>query len=143
MKIWCVNTNIAKFSKGVMGNKYIAANIVVTQNRVVAWDYKRLTPNLSVIDQGDLVLSYNESKSIIGVGFAISNAQNFEVGSFFDKTSEQWIDIDWIWKDIENPIRTDSIVKSGKELIYHGIVLPWTNGIDTNKLLLEIGKRKI
>jgi hypothetical protein len=91
-----------------------------------------------------LVLSYNNNKNIIAVGYAISEMKNYKY-PYMAQSNEQWIDIDWIWKckkDLSNSIKTDSVIIEEKNLMYSGTVINWTNGIDLVKLLLEIGKRK-
>ena len=133
MRIWSVNTN--RKDLGDFG-----ADIVLNQNRVVTW-YKT---DLKSISKGDLVLSYNNNKNIIAVGYAISEMKNYKY-PYMAQSNEQWIDIDWIWKckkDLSNSIKTDSVIIEEKNLMYSGTVINWTNGIDLVKLLLEIGKRK-
>ena len=134
MKIWCVNTNITFLDS-------LGADIVLNQNRVVTW-YKT---DLKQISMGDLILSYNNDKKIIAVGYAISDVQQYSKDEQ-NRTKEQWIDIDFIWKckkDLSNSIKTDSVIIEEKNLMYSGTVINWTNGIDLVKLLTEIGKRKI
>ena len=114
------------------------------QNRVILWEYHKLKPNLSIINKGDLVLSFNKKKTIIAVGYAISESKTYKLDSWQDKSKEQWVDINWIWKckkDLSDAIKTDLILKDTKNFMYSGTVLNWTNSVDSVKLLTEIGKK--
>ena len=135
MNIWAVNTNKSNFDneKGAM--------IVLNQNRIVTW-YR---DDLKQISIGDSILSYNNNKKIIAVGYAISEVQKYtENGQ--NKTQENWIDVDFIWKsnkDLLNTIQLNDIETDNKVAMFNGIIFKWNKHIDTFKLLLEIGKIKI
>ncbi len=134
MKIWSVNTNISNFNNNELG-----ATIVIKQNRIVTW-YRN---DLNQINKGDLILSYNNNKTIIAVGYALSDVQNYDNEPHQQKTDEQWIYVDWILKCQDNPIKLNDIENDFKVAMFNGIVFSWADHIDTFKLLAEIGKRKI
>ena len=134
MKIWSVNTNISSFKSDK------GADIILNQNRVVTW-YRDELKNINI---GDLVLSYNNNKTIIAVGYAISDTKKY-IEIHHDTTQEQWIDIDWIWKckeDLSNPIKLENIESDIKVSMFLGTSFNWTKNINSFKLLEEIGKRK-
>ncbi len=87
MKIWAVNTNVSN----LVGER--GADIVLNQNRVVVW-YRNCLKHIS---QGDLILSFNNNKNIIAVGYAISEVKCY-TEKYQNGTEEMWIDVDWIWK---------------------------------------------
>ena len=134
MKIFSVNTNISNFTDEKLG-----ATIVTQQNRIVTW-YKN---DLNKISKGDLILSYNNKKTIIAVGYAISDLKSYDNEPNQSKTDEQWVDVEWICKCISNPIKLNDIESNSKVGMFNGIIFNWTKHIDTFKLLVEIGKRKI
>ena len=131
MRVWSVNTN----RKDLDG---LGAKIVLSQDRVVTW-YLNDLDNIKI---GDLVLSFNNKKRVIAVGFAISDVMGYSFNkSSLGKTDERWINIDWIWKDtkLNNPIMLKSI---GITWSLRRTVEELTKDIDLKSLLIEIGKRK-
>ena len=131
MKIWSVNTNQKDFGE-------LGAKIFLEQNRVITWNGN----NIEAINKGDLILAFNRNKSIVAVGYAVSDIFNYEgtpkpaSGSY-----EQWINIDWIWKDsnLDNPIMLIDIDIDWSPI---STIVNITKAINLEKLLAEIGKRK-
>jgi hypothetical protein len=129
MKIWSVNTNQTNHGDEV-------AKLFLKQNRIILW-YRDEKPNLKHIQKGDLVLAYHNELRVIAVGFALSErttCDNFE--------KEEFVDVDWIWKNLENPIQLNNIQSENKVKMFNGSIFNWTENIDTKKLLSEIGIKK-
>ena len=125
MQVWSVNTNQSN-----TGDEF--ANWFLEQNRVILWERDGKS-NLSEIRKGDLILVYHNQKRVIGVGFAISEREIVD-------SREETLNVDWIFKNLDNPIKLDNI-ESKKIGMFHGAIFNWTENIDTFKLLTEIGKR--
>jgi len=135
MEIWSVNTN--KKELGSLGSE-----LVINQNRIILW-HRKGKPSLSKISKGDLILSYNKKKTIVAVGYAVSERVSYDNSpSWVNVSKEEWVNVDWICTCISNPIKLDDIV-SNKITMFSGSIFKWTHNIDTFKLLTEIGKRKI
>jgi hypothetical protein len=129
MKIWSVNTLQSKHGDFV-------AKSFLNQNRVILW-WRENQTDFGHIKKGDLILAYHNEKRIIAVGFATSIKQ-FSC----ENEGEQFVDVDWIWKNLEKPIQLNDIQSENKVKMFNGSIFNWTENIDTFKLLSQIGKSK-
>ena len=128
MKIWSVNTNNSNF----VDNK--GSEMALNQNRVITWHLNELKK----IMKNDLVLSFNNYKEIVAVGYALSKVKQYsEDGQ--NASQEQWIEVNWIWKGMYSPISLEAIGINRK---LRKVVENVSKDIDIKKLLTEIGKRQ-
>ncbi len=139
MRIWSVNTNQSDLDD-------FGAELFLNQNRVVLWWREQFNAtDLSILKTGDLILAYHNKRRIIGIGFALSEKK--VPPACLDKEGkamEEFVDIDWIFKGLNNPINlTDIELENSRVKMFNGSIFDWTENIDSFKLLAEIGKHKV